>query len=80
MKKTINYIIKYKIKTNAGDLPDIDEIYCSKEAALTRYLVILGGSVFPSSGPGSISSLAILQAFNDGTIEDLTAKVNKAIM
>ena len=79
MKNPLNYIIKYKIKTTAGETPDIDEIYFSKKTAVTRYLDILDGSIFPASGPGSISELAILQAFKNGTIGDITNKVNKFI-
>lgn len=80
MKKPLNYIVKYKIRTTSGENPDIDEIYFSKKTAVTRYLDILGGFIFPGSGSGSISSLAILQAFNDGNIEDITSKINKFIM
>jgi hypothetical protein len=79
MKKPLNYIVKYNIETSAGDHPGIDEAYFSKKTAITRYFAILDGSVFPMSGPGSISSLAILAAYKNG-IEDITEKVNKFIM
>lgn len=79
MKKPLNYIVKYNIETTAGDHPGIDETYFSKKTAITRYLAILDGSVFPMSGPGSISSLVILAAYKNG-IEDITGKVNKFIM
>lgn len=79
MKKPLNYIVKYNIETTAGDHPDIDEMYFSRKSAITRYLSILDGSIFPMSGAGSISSLAILAAYKN-SIEDITEKVNKFIM
>ncbi len=80
MKKPLNYVVQYKIVTNNSRQPElIDELYVIKRGALIMYITILDGNIFHRFGAGSISELKVHRTFKSGSVEDITATINKFI-